>query len=65
MSVMETDRSDRRILLFERRNPRPLTSPFVRADHGPVRTLNARQLAHRRRMLEHLQSRSTPREAAS
>jgi hypothetical protein len=30
-----------------------LESPFLRYDHMPGRALDARQLAHRRRMLEH------------
>ena len=49
-----------RILSFERRSTPPLLSPFVRDHDGPVRVLNARQLEHRRRMLEHLQGRTTP-----
>jgi hypothetical protein len=61
---------DRRIISFERRRAEllqnragrpaepPLLSPFVRLDAGPVRTLDARQLEHRRRMFDHLQSRS-------
>jgi hypothetical protein len=61
----------RRILSFTRlrSEPRPLEpplpSPFVRFDGGPVRVLDARRLEHRRRMLEHLQGRTAPREAAS
>ena len=75
---METAMScpKRRILSFTRlrREPRPqeprpletpLPSPFVRFDGGPVRTLDARRLEHRRRMLDHLQSGKCPREAAS
>jgi len=61
---------DCRIISFERRRAEilqdrqgraaepPLPSPFVYFDAGPVRTLNSRQLEHRRRMLGHLQSRS-------
>ena len=30
-----------------------LDSPLLRDDHGPRRALNARQVAHRQRMLEH------------
>ena len=30
-----------------------LESPFLRYDHSPRRTLDGRQLAHRRRMLEY------------
>jgi len=30
-----------------------LESPFLRYDHSPRRTLDSRQLAHRRRMLQH------------
>ena len=30
-----------------------LDSPFLRYDHSPRRTLDARQIAHRQRMLEH------------
>ena len=67
---------DRRILSFTRRRSeprpqelrpleRPLPSPFVYLGAGPVRTLNARQLEHRRLMLDHLQSRTPPCEAAS
>lgn len=42
---------------------RPLTSPFARHGGGPERALNDRQIAHRRRMLEHLQSTPTSRSA--
>lgn len=38
-------------------------SPFGRYEAGPERVLNDRQLAHRRRMLEHLQSTPTSRSA--
>ena len=54
-----------RILSFERRTTPPLPSPFVRHHDRPVRILNARQLDHRRRMLDHLQSDKYRREAAS
>jgi hypothetical protein len=30
-----------------------LESPFLRYDHNPRRTLDGRQLAHRKRMLQH------------
>ena len=30
-----------------------LESPFLRYDHSPRRTLDGRQLAHRKRMLQH------------
>ena len=76
---MKTTQScpDRRILSFARlhREPRPherrilerpLPSPFFRLDGGPVRVLDARRLEHRRRMLDHLQSRTvSPSEVAS
>ena len=70
---METAMScpDRRILSFERRRAEllhnragrpaepPLPSPFVRPDAGAVRILDARQLEHRRRMFDHLNSRQS------
>ena len=66
---MPTDCPDRRTLSFtrlrseprpleQRSLERPLPSPFVRFDGGPVRVLDARRLEHRRRMLDHLQSQS-------
>jgi len=36
----------------------PPASPFCGYDGGPARPLSDRQLAHRRRMLEHLSRRS-------
>lgn len=41
----------------------PLGSPFRRYDGGSERVLNDRQLAHRRRMLDHLQRALTSRSA--
>ena len=56
-----------RVIPFERRRPelnvvpaaekRPPASPFVVYDGGRARALDERQLAHRRRMLEFLQTR--------
>jgi hypothetical protein len=69
-AAMSCPHPDRRIISFERRRAellqdrqgRPaeplLPSPFVRPDAGPVRTLDARRLEHRRRMLDHLNKQS-------
>lgn len=37
----------------------PPESPFRRYDGGPPRALSDRQIAHRRRMLDHLQRQSS------
>jgi hypothetical protein len=42
----------------------PPVSPFARLDEGPRRPLSARQVAHRLRMLEHLQRHLTRRPSA-
>ena len=39
-------------------DPRPPVSPFRWYGGGPAGVLNDRQIAHRRRMLDHLQQRS-------